>query len=63
VFTRIAGLEKSSCPICLDPFEPQEEICWSTHEECRHTFHADCVLKWLLRCEEQVCPMCRHPFL
>ena len=34
----------NGCAICLCPFEPEEEICWSANENCSHAFHKECVL-------------------
>lgn len=48
------------CAICVSPYCLGETICWSTHDECHHCFHAECIQKWLLGHVE--CPCCRLPF-
>lgn len=46
---------KPSCPVCL------EELCIGdaarTLESCRHSFHKDCIDKWLA--QHAACPVCR----
>lgn len=53
--------EEPSCSICLCPFEPAEEICWSSNKRCKHSFHKDCMSEWLQRHED--CPQCRQDYL
>lgn len=50
-----------SCDICLMNYEVDEEICWSRNRECRHVFHKDCILDWLL--QNSSCPVCRRDYL
>ena len=40
------------CPICLEPISTDKKIL-----KCNHTFHKDCVNRWLLN--HDTCPMCR----
>jgi hypothetical protein len=42
------------CSICLEQSE-----CLLVSLECKHTFHASCIAKWLLR--SRTCPICRNP--
>merc|ERR1712072_1455593 len=38
------------CPICLDNFEVDDTVMWSSRNEggsCSHVFHEDCLMQWL----------------
>lgn len=50
-----------TCGICLCKFEKGEEICWSPNKLCKHSFHKECVLEWLMKHND--CPICRNDFL
>jgi hypothetical protein len=45
------------CLICLDEYEPEDDIRVMT---CRHAFHKSCVDKWL-QTGRNNCPACRTP--
>lgn len=49
------------CPICIEPFEPGDEVCWSKSARCHHVYHLDCMTEWLMENEE--CPLCRENYL
>ena len=51
----------ASCDICLCNYEVGEEICSSRNPECRHIFHKDCIIDWLLT--RSNCPLCRRSYL
>jgi hypothetical protein len=36
------------CAICLYPYEPNEELTWSSNETCPHTFHKNCIIDWFI---------------
>lgn len=46
-----------SCAICLDEYEPEEELC---NLPCAHGYHRRCIVAWLFR-DQPVCPVCRWP--
>ena len=53
----------ASCAICLLSYTPGCYITWASNDECLHVFHRDCILMWLLKKEEPVCPCCRRDFV
>eukprot|EP01083_Nonionella_stella_P272730 924973_1 len=54
-----------TCSICLDTFQCHDEIASSRNENCSHTFHIQCITKWLLspKNNDNSCPVCREDFL
>ena len=51
----------TTCDICLLEYQVGDTVAWSPNLECRHTYHRDCVLDWLVR--KPTCPNCRHDYL
>lgn len=49
------------CPICLDPYADNDDICWSRNENCCHAFHLSCMMDWLM--DHDICPLCRCDYL
>jgi hypothetical protein len=47
-----------SCAICLAEYTHGEAVMGSNN--CRHVFHAKCLMKWLGKSQE--CPCCRTGF-
>ena len=66
------GIEKNSflstrrlpdvCPICWSDFDHGEEVCWSPNANCKHAFHVECMMQWLMRPKDH-CPLCRCNYL
>ena len=52
----------SACAICLCPYEVGDEVTWSPEEVCQHAFHRDCIVSWLAKKSEHLCPCCRQCF-
>ena len=52
----------SACAICLCPYEVGDTVSWSPHEHCPHAFHRDCIVSWLAKKREHLCPCCRQEF-
>lgn len=48
-------VEKEDCPICLNDFEDDEEVCFL---DCTHKFHHNCIVQWVR--EKNTCPLCRR---
>ena len=38
----------NSCAICLESYQPDETIIWSTNNECCHAFHIQCITEYLV---------------
>jgi len=49
------------CSICLEPFEPQQDIAWARDKTCFHCFHSACLVPWLMI--KRDCPCCRKELL
>lgn len=46
-----------TCSICLDSFELGHAVSWSRKLKCKHFFHSDCLVTWLMNHDD--CPICR----
>lgn len=49
------------CAICLNVMKEGDRVANSSDPDCRHLFHADCIVDWLVK--HQDCPECRRCFL
>ena len=49
-----------SCTICCEDYREGDEIAWSRNEECRHAYHVECILHWLMKHND--CPLCRSNY-
>jgi hypothetical protein len=59
----LAGEEEmAGCAICLNHFKPEQLVCESNNPSCRHVFHKDCMVYWLMKKHDN-CPMCREVYL
>jgi len=54
------SFSQSTCPICLDDFEPTESQIREL--PCRHIFHAECIDPFLLK-NSSLCPLCKQTVL
>lgn len=45
---------RKRCAICLEDFEPREEVMLTP---CKHVFHEDCIVPWVG--SKGQCPVCR----
>ncbi|PAN15827.2 hypothetical protein PAHAL_3G024200 [Panicum hallii] len=45
----------AECAVCLQDFAAEDKL---RAMPCSHTFHQDCIFRWLL--VNHVCPLCRH---
>lgn len=53
----------NACSICLEDFVEGEKVAHSSHSLCRHCFHHDCIVSWLVARQHAFCPYCRRPFV
>ncbi|CAI0554598.1 unnamed protein product [Linum tenue] len=51
-----AGAGGDECAVCLSDFAAGEAV---RELGCGHTFHKDCVDRWLLAAGKVTCPLCR----
>lgn len=52
---------EKKCFICLKSYKVGDTIYWSPNDECTHSFHSKCMMRWLLKNNE--CPLCQNDFL
>ena len=50
----LPGIANQQCSICLDPIQGEDTV---VTLECDHTFHSQCIVRWLG--EHSTCPLCR----
>jgi hypothetical protein len=51
------------CAICLVSFQRGDIYGQSSNPSCRHIFHQDCIVGWLITKDDGTCPCCRQPYL
>ncbi|GKZ00213.1 hypothetical protein MPSEU_000974300 [Mayamaea pseudoterrestris] len=54
------------CAICLSDYQQGDAVVWSSNQNCRHAFHVDCMLDWLVKIPggaAALCPCCRQVFV
>ena len=59
-------LVANECAICLDSLTVGEIVVWSNNEKCRHAFHQDCIIEYLVQLHDSrgsPCPCCRQQFV
>ena len=50
------------CSICLEDYEEGDTVIWSTNQSCLHVYHKNCILTWLCKAKEGLCPICKQNF-
>ena len=51
------------CAVCLCTYEEDETVVWSSNRACKHAFHEECVIEWLIKMQDGTpCPCCRQEF-
>ena len=61
--TLISSSIRNMCAICCDNYEEGDDIAYSRNQECHHFYHVECILEWLMRENNNDCPLCRSAFL
>ena len=57
----LAYTHQISCSICFEEYQEGEQIAFSNNEgKCRHAYHVDCILEWLM--DHDDCPTCREQY-
>ena len=51
----------NTCSVCLEPFSVDEVLSCSKPFKCKHIFHSECLIPWLMKHED--CPCCRTTLL
>jgi hypothetical protein len=59
VTTYDAASDNPTCVVCMDDFEAVDQV---LRLPCHHSFHPDCIRKWLTECKP-CCPMCQKNLL
>ncbi|XP_057528310.1 E3 ubiquitin-protein ligase SDIR1 isoform X1 [Amaranthus tricolor] len=49
--------DRKSCTVCLEDFNPREEVMLTP---CNHMFHEECIVPWVK--DNGLCPVCRATF-
>lgn len=56
-------LLQTCCAICWSSYRDGETACLSSNKMCKHVYHVECVMPWLLGQKRNDCPQCRRNFL
>lgn len=62
------------CAICLNSYQPEDQVTWSSNQACPHVFHKECMHKWTEKVSSTheddghvgstvSCPCCRQVFI
>ena len=51
----------SKCYLCLMAYTQGEEVAFSKNNKCKHQFHKDCIVEWLMK--RTACPCCREEYI
>jgi hypothetical protein len=57
------GWKLESCSICLEPYQENDSVSYSKHQNCNHAFHTECIFKWLQHECRNDCPYCRRQYV
>ena len=53
--------DTSKCYLCLMAYTQGEEVAFSKNNKCKHQFHKDCIVEWLMK--RTACPCCREEYI
>jgi hypothetical protein len=54
-------IEDETCAICMEDYEDGDDVI--TGKNCTHIFHRECILEWLGKASNELCPVCREEML
>ena len=57
-FGHLCATSTDECSICSS--ETNNDNCFKT--TCGHSFHTECIFKWMIQYENSSCPNCRNDF-
>ena len=55
--------ELEQCVICQEPYQENESVSYSKHQNCNHVFHTGCIWNWLQEECRNDCPVCRSQYV
>lgn len=55
------GSSFEGCAICLADYSPHQTICESSNPACKHVFHEECMVNWLMNHHQ--CPICQQLYI
>lgn len=53
--------DTSKCYLCLMDYTQGEEVAFSKNNKCKHQFHKDCIVEWLMK--RTACPCCHEEYI
>jgi hypothetical protein len=54
----------NECAVCLEEYSVGSKMVWSSNSNCRHAFHSECLMNWLLHERgPPICPCCQQKFV
>ena len=51
------------CVICQEPYQENDVVSYSKHQNCNHVFHTGCIWNWLQDEFRNDCPVCRSQYV
>ena len=58
---KLTKKDDTKCYLCLMAYTQGEEVAFSKNNKCKHQFHKDCIVEWLMK--RTACPCCREEYI